>query len=790
MKRRTCFPIIALALVAILWGLMGATPANANFFPQQFEQACMAEAAGFALNCSANDIQVGRVFNIRPEDWQEGDLPERVECVLGEPVTFMADVEIITTAKNRYDYTIYLPEGDYSPQEYNTDNTCSVLIGMADNNPGENLEDPLFGGGDTCADISKPPGSHLYEDALITMECLDADGDGQAEFTYCSAWNNQADTEPVCDGTTATTPVPGTPSKCKCDAFDIDVFIRPEPPAISKSAGLPLTRPEPGGDYAFDISFKNESAASVFITGLIDHVDIGGEGTLYDTPLNLLGSTTLVDPTDPDTPEGVYLKDNSECVANFNDLTAGELLPGATFSCSFTVTIVDRDLPDDQSPELYKDVIKVVLADKNGDPVGDGTTCPAALGAGAGDNCSDIKTVDVTNVDPTITVTKTPSTKQVLEPGENVTFNVVVTSTSGNFDDPLTLTSLMDSDFGDLTAYPGSTCSTGALYLGTPYTCSFTAFISGNFGDPAHSNTVTAKAVDNENDEATAQGTAAVAINDVPSSIILIKIASPDEVLETGDDPTVFRDVDYTFTFSVDAAGVDAVTFNSLQDVVWINNGDPSAPIDLTGGCMVDTKNGSAITPTSLNGFTLLPGESASCTITMALQGNAGDVRHNTATIQGTDADGAPLQASSSEDVTFTDAPLDIAPAFALKARAFVRLTNGGVDTATISVLKIKGINLVAGAGVANQFEILDETPSYSYETGDGPYAFCAPGTVIAPGATYECAFTIKLYPGFTPATDDIAFSALGLDGLVVTLTDDDGSDITKTIGIEAYTVE
>jgi len=364
----------------------------------------------------------------------------------------------------------------------------------------------------------------------------------------------------------------------------------------------------------------------------------------------------------------------------------------------------------------------------------------------------------------------------VLEPGANVTFDIVVTSTSGNYDNPLTITGLLDTDFGDLNGV-GDCATGGSLSLGSPYSCSFTAFIAGDAGD-VHSNTVTAYAVDNEGDQAQNSDGATVNINDVPSAITLEKTANPIEVLETGDDVTVFRDVDYTFEFCVKpylddgvTPRVDDVTFSSLTDDQFGT---------LTGDCMVG-----GITP--LNGYVLSPGQCASCVITEQLQGNAGDIHTNIATINGTDEDGQPVTDSDDATVTFLNAPLDITPEFALKARAFVRLTNGGVDNATISTLTIMGTNLVAGAG-GTGFLILDETPTYSYNTGDGPYAFCAAGTVIVPGATYECAFTIKLYPGFDAG--NISFTASGTDGLIVTLVDDDGSDVTETIGIHIATNE
>ncbi len=788
---------------------MGTTPAKADTYPGLTEELCMADAylqkpgnslSKNALNCTANDVEITKVIPINPNE----------ECTPGNIFDFQADVYVKTNANERWDPTFYLPLTAESPQvvQGNNDN-CSIVLPMTGENPVEGAPANTDLDGDLCSDITKAfgPDEYILANETITMLCTpDPNNPTKALFTYCAAWDNQDrdncsyEAGTWADGTTYTPgQIPNTKSKCKCDSFPIDVYIKPPAPDINKSEGTPMTLPEPGGDYTFTMSFTNPSTTSaMYITDLFDHVDIGGEGE-FDVVLDLLGATTTVDPTDPNTVESVYLKDNSSCITNFNATTIpGEVGPEATFSCSFTVTIVDRELPGALTPENYDDAIKVVLEDKNGEPVLDGGTCLAVgLSGNDGEHCSDLKTVQVTNLPPFITVSKTPSVDWVLEPGDNVTFDIVVTSTSGNYDDPLELTSLLDSYFTDLDGLGDCDVATAILSLDQPYLCSFTAVIGGNAGD-VHSNTVTAYAEDNEGDLAQNSDGATVNINDVPSAITLEKIAKPTEVLETGDDLDVWRDVDYTFEFCVKEFLDDGVT-PRVDDVLFDGEADGLTDDkfgDLTAECMVDTLNGSPLTPVALVDFMLSPGDCASCEIPEQLQGNAHETHTNVATINGTDTDGQDVLDSDDATVTFLDAPLDIAPEFALKARAFVRLTNGGVDNATIDTLTIKDVNLADGAGSeAVGFEILDETggvPDYTYESGDEllGYVFCAASTVIAPGDTYSCAFTIKLYPGFTPATDDINFIALGLDALVIKLVDDDGSDTTKTIGIQISTVE
>lgn len=779
MNRLKILSIIACAMALAVYGLTGTTPANADIYPGLDHEMCMADAYGGTLNCTANDVEITKVIPI-DADGDRSVLPDgtpnpeydSVECTSGQTFSLNADITVRTNANERYDTTFYLPLTEKSPMELQGGaEACSLVLPIPNDEPDQLADVDIDK--DQCGDISKAygPDQYVLSNETITMLCSPSPDDPtKAEFTYCAAWDNIS--RDNCTAAPDSDPypgqVPGTKSKCNCDSFPIDVFIRPPAPDIVKSAGTPATRTEPGGEYIFNISFTNPSpSASLFITGLTDEVDDNADGS-YETSLNLWGALTNPVPTT----DGVYLV-ASTCPSG----APYELAPSGTYSCSITVHIVDSDLPNDQSPELYNDVIKVVLQDKNGDSVGTGETCPAGLTPGSGDNCSAIRQVNVTNVAPIITVTKTPSVDEVLEPGGDVTFTIEVTSSSGSYDDPLTISSLVDSVFLDLDGQ-GTCAKGGSLYAGSPYTCSFTAPITGNAGY-VHSDTVTAKATDNEGDEAQASDGATVNVNDVPSSITLEKTANPTEVDETGDDPTVYRDVAYTFAFSVAASGVDDITFSSLTD-------DKFGA--LTGDCMVTTKNGASIPPTPLNGFVLSPGDSASCVITEQLQGNADDIHTNLATISGTDEDGQGVADSDDATVTFLDTGLDITPEFAMKATAFVRLTNGSVDTATITGLTIKGVPLVAGGGIAGQFDILNEAANSSYSAGDGPYNFCAAGATILPGARYDCAFTLKLYPGFEAG--DIALLATGVDGLVFTLEDDEGNPVSSTVGISIQTQE
>ncbi|WP_257982812.1 hypothetical protein [Shewanella sp. GutDb-MelDb] len=782
MKRFKCKQLIralgiALISTTSLYGVTSLTTANAGAYDwlalnEPTEKYCMADAylmkdgnklAQDALNCTANDVEITRVTPTDPS----------AECNLGDVFSFEADVTVRTNANARWDTTFYLPLTDASPQVVHGPGLrdCSMILPIPGDS-GETADVQLDG--DQCGDITKAngPDEYVLQGETITMLCADGDQDNRADFTYCAAWDNIERSNCTYGEDPYAGQIPNNKSKCNCDTFNIDVFIKPAPPTVIKALaiGHPSSRAEPGGTFDYTMTFTNPNAqTSLFITSLTDEIDIGGEGT-FDRTVDLWGGLDTVLPL----VDGVYLT-ASNCSQPAN---GGEILPSASYSCAFTVHIVDRDLPDDQSPEFYDDLVKLALLDKNGDIVTDGDSCAAIPSSVAGDHCSNEVTVQITNLAPAITVTKTANPTEVLEPGANVLFTITVDNDAQFWDSPLTLTALNDTVFGDLLADECSALSTSISENGT-YTCTFTKFIGGNAGD-LHSNVVSATAVDDELDQATGNDSAMVDIRDVPSSITLVKTATPTEVLETGDDPNNYSDVSYNFTFTVNAAGVDDVTFSSLVDVPFGI---------LTGDCMVDSVNGNPIADTALSGFVLEPGDYASCDITKSLQGNAGDTHLNTATIRGVDEDGQDVDASDDALVTFTPLAPDTDMAFATSMLVVLELSNGGFEDVTLTDLTVMGVDVVDGAAGAD-FIFRN---AIGGEHAGVSYSACAIGTVLGYSGsgtdTYSCAFTLELRPGIEN-TDAISFLAGGVNGVVAIVADDEGTEVINGVSVEVNTIE
>ncbi|NQY87540.1 MAG: hypothetical protein HRT51_07290 [Colwellia sp.] len=800
---------IALLSIASLYATTGLIKVNADVF--DIPSVCMADAylnkpgnslPKDALNCTANDIEITAVT---PEPRDGG-----WECEEGIPFELTAFVTIQTNASSRWDTTFYLPLTDASPQvvQNNAVGECTVLVPE----PGAQWIDPVTGDPisgqvisldeDGCGDIKKPPESYTVLSTFM-MQCEDS-GDGRALFNYCAAWDNRersncAVGNPDGNASSGYTFLPGqipnTKSKCNCDSFPIDVFIKPSPPDILKTLESTHTMPAPNGEeeregiFDFEVSFTNTNAmTSLFITHLFDKVDINGDGT-YDKSFDLWGSTTTITSS---TPDGVYLTGTNCTQPHPSGFLLGEILHGTEYKCQFEVTILNSIVP---TPIPYDDVVLLNLKDKNGNDINkdelDPESCPDYFAGNPdpipGQFCSDPETVQMTNIIPTIHITKVASPTTMMEIGGIVTYTIEIFNDSNDFDSPLTLTYLDDTAYDDLLA-DDDECGLmeTSIAFGGSVICTFTKFHSGNVGD-THPNTVTAKAKDNDNSESLpAMANALVTITDTPSSITLTKTALvPPNPLETGDDPDNYSTVDYKFEFRVDTPAVDNVTFSSLEDLV---DGETNPDI-LTGDCDVTIKNGAALVPSEpLLNFVLMPGEWASCIIGIDIQGNAGESHKNTATIDGDDEDGQYVFDSDNEIVMFD--PVDPATEmkFASSMLVVVELHNAGVENVTLKTMTVDGQSVFTAYDGAFRMDSLGGDFDI---VNNPPFGACVNNTVlyydgILDGSdTYRCAFTLEFIPGLED-TDPMDF----LEDLIVIVEDNDGATSTNDVTIRVLTVE
>jgi hypothetical protein len=293
----------------------------------------------------------------------------------------------------------------------------------------------------------------------------------------------------------------------------------------------------------------------------------------------------------------------------------------------------------------------------------------AEISSAEGDTASDAITTFV-NVPPNISVSKMATPTSVLESGGIVTFTVVVTNNSA---ESVTLNSLIDSEFGDLSGQGNCLQSpTPTLNAsGDTYSCSFTQTISGNYSGPAHQNTITATVSDNESSTAEAESTATVTFINEPSSIEVSKTANPTAVNEPG------GTVNYTVSVT-NTSSVDQVTIDSVTDDVFGNIG--------IGSC------------SGLLG-SLSAGQSRNCNFSEPVSGQPSTPHTNTVTIDGIDDDGEDVSGSDSATVTFNNVgptfiivDVNASPSTVLESGALVNFTvrifnNSAVDSVTIDSL-------------------------------------------------------------------------------------------------------
>ncbi|MEW5957609.1 MAG: cadherin domain-containing protein [Chloroflexota bacterium] len=306
-------------------------------------------------------------------------------------------------------------------------------------------------------------------------------------------------------------------------------------------------------------------------------------------------------------------------------------------------------------------------------------------------------TVSVTDLLPTISVSKTPNPTSVPESGSTVTFTVLVTNTSA---ESVTLNSLTDTDFGSLAGQGTCTLPQNLAANNGTYSCSFSRTISGNFGGPAHQNTVTASATDNESNTATNTGTATVTFTDVPSSIQVTKTANPTAVNEPS------GSVSYTVIVT-NTSTVDDVTITTITDNRF---GNPC----------------SSVLPAAL-----AENESVTCTFTRTVSGQPATPHTNTVTASGTDDDGLLVSDNDSTTVTFNNLPPVIF--VTVNANPSSVPETGGNVTFNIQVLNFS----LSSGDVVTITNLTDDILGNLNGRGN-----CSLPQAITPGNTYPCSFS------------------------------------------------
>jgi len=256
-----------------------------------------------------------------------------------------------------------------------------------------------------------------------------------------------------------------------------------------------------------------------------------------------------------------------------------------------------------------------------------GATCsdgssPGAIGLAAGESV----TCTFTNARLALGLTMTPTPGAVTSPGGQVAFAVRVVNDGGA---AVELTSLIDSDFGDVTdadnpAMVSTSCQLPQnLAAGADYECAFTAYVAGP-GGSVQSNSLTATGSGPGNTPVSVTAEALVAIDaPAPGRIIVIKLTDP-------------PNTPGTFSFSASyAPGGFSLGHGQSHDSGSLPSGtqfsvaeNTAAGWELTGATCDDGSSPSAIA--------LGPGETVTCTFVNApVVVEAGETRYVTTTKAG-----------------------------------------------------------------------------------------------------------------------------------------------------------
>ena len=397
---------------------------------------CMETAAGFNLNCTANDISLSEVL---PED-----ITITEPCsYAGDDVTFTAVFNTVLTAKARHDIGIYFDvSGDIeedgaltgncsvSSVEYQPDLPWLDLDGINDPRVDEHKASGIQ---DTCGDIDSNH-NPLRPEITITTKCIDNDNNGFLDLPYCTSWRqpgaNELCTSPLMEsvvGGFSSGVIPGSPSKCNCDStFNVPVPI-PLPELLVDKTVLPETVLEPGGQVTYTVKVSNQG------------VDPNNAVTLNSLNDNIHGNITLV--------QGDIVSTN--CIVP-QILDAGAEFP---YTCTFDANIVGN------AGVTIPDIVTAIGVDINNREV----------------KGNDDALVTVVGVDPAASLTKTA--KSVV-----VTYEVIVNNES--YAESLSVDTLNDDIYGDISYVHDDVKRTDCVLpatieikgqIGDSYSCTFDA---------------------------------------------------------------------------------------------------------------------------------------------------------------------------------------------------------------------------------------------------------------------------------------------------------------------------
>jgi len=415
MKRRK--PVVSLLAASAAGLMLSATSVFAvDSGPTVPNTSCMQKVFGSPvsgankLNCTANDIRLSRAISVSPE-----------KCTAGLKFNLTATFETVVTANARYDGAFFFrTDGGANARGDGTTATGSCSVSQLNTNgPGLNLD------GDSCGDLNA--GTYNVTFTIPDVLCQDTNGDGFLNLPNCTSWHSNQGTACSLD-TNVADANPDTKSKCVCDdTFQVPVLVEEGTISALKDVtpNTPSSRPEPGGEFQYTISVKNTASA---VNMTLDRICDDQYGTIavatrnppLTCPAGALGSinsTTCVL-----TPDVVLVPGG-----NSNPDT-----PGSVYSCTFKASVTG-------GVQSVTDIVTFFGHDANNKAT----------------KATDSAQVSISDVPPSVTVVKSLDGIACAD----VNYRVKVTNTDAG-DADITLSSLVDNQFGNIASLQGSVLST------------------------------------------------------------------------------------------------------------------------------------------------------------------------------------------------------------------------------------------------------------------------------------------------------------------------------------------
>jgi len=409
---------VVASMAATAAGLMlSAMPAlAADSGPTVANTSCMQKVFGAPvsgankLNCTANDIRLSRAISVSPE-----------KCTAGVRFNLTATFETVVTANARYDAAFFFrTDGGANARGDGTAASGSCSVSQLNNSgPGLNLD------GDSCGDLNA--GTVNVTFTIPDVLCQDTNGDGFLNLPNCTSWHSNQGTACSLDSNVADAN-PDTKSKCVCDdTFQVPVLVEEGTIAATKDVtpNTPSSLPEPGGEFQYTISVKNTaSVVNMTLDRICDDqygtIAVATRNPALTCPEGALGSINST--TCSLTPDVVLVPGD-----NSNPDT-----PGSVYTCTFKASVSG-------SVKTVTDIVTFFGHDANNKAT----------------KATDSAQVSISDVPPSVSVVKSLDGIACAD----VNYKVKVTN-SDSGDASITLSSLVDNQYGSITSVHDNVLST------------------------------------------------------------------------------------------------------------------------------------------------------------------------------------------------------------------------------------------------------------------------------------------------------------------------------------------